>query len=81
LILKPKLENVSQLQQSVKHKKDVIKRRFHSLSLASLSSVFGRASEPSHSTDDKDSLLKTVFIVSAAAIAIVAAVRGILSSK
>jgi hypothetical protein len=79
--VKPNLENVSQLQRIVKQEKDVIKRKFHSLSLASLSSVFDKANEPSYKTDDTDSLLKTLLVVSVATVAIIAAVRGMSSSK
>jgi hypothetical protein len=79
--VKPNLDIVSQLQYAVKHEKDVIKRRFHSLSLARLSSVFGRASESSYNADDKDTFLMTLFIVSAASVAIIAAVQRILASK
>lgn len=81
LSVKPNLENVSQLQRIVKQEKDVIKRKFHSLSLASLSSVFDKANEPSYKTDDTDSLLKTLLVVSVATVAIIAAVRGMSSSK
>ncbi|XP_021928418.1 A-kinase anchor protein 7-like isoform X2 [Zootermopsis nevadensis] len=80
LSVKPNLDNVSQLQCTVKHEKGVIKRRFHSLSLARLSSVFGRTSESSDNADDKD-VLMTLWIVSAASAAIIAAVRRILASK
>jgi hypothetical protein len=79
--MKPNLENISQLQCTVRHDKDVIKRRFHSLSLERLSSVFGSTNEPSYNADDKDSLLMTLFIVSAGALAIVAAVQRLLASK
>jgi hypothetical protein len=79
--VKPYLENVSQLQCTLKHEKDVIKRKFHSLSLASLSSVFGKADEPSYKTDENDLLVKTLLVVSIAAAAIIAAVRGMWSSK
>jgi hypothetical protein len=81
LSVKPNLENVSQLQRTVKHEKDAIKRKFHSLSLASLSSVFGKANEPSYKMDDNDSLLKTLLVVSVATVAIISAVRGMASSK
>ncbi|PNF19163.1 hypothetical protein B7P43_G09786 [Cryptotermes secundus] len=81
LSVKPNLEKVSQLQCIMKHEKDVIKRKFHSLSLASLSSVFGKANEPSCKTDDSDSLLKTLLVVSFATVAIIAAVQGMSSSK
>jgi len=81
LSLKPKLENVSQLQCAIKHEKDVIKRKFHSMSLASLASVFSRTDEPSCSTNESTSLLKTCLLVSAAIVAIMAVVRGMSSSQ
>lgn len=80
LSLKPKLDNVSQLQYAIKREKDVIKRKFHSMSLASLSSLFSRTDEPSCSTSDSTSLLKTLLLVSAATVAIIAVVRGMSSS-
>ena len=81
LSLKPKLENVSRLQSAIKHEKDVIKRKFHSMSLASLASVFSRTDEPSCSTNESTSLLKTLLLVSAATVAIIAVVRGMSSSQ
>jgi hypothetical protein len=78
--MKPKLDNVSQLQYAVKHEKDVIKRKFHSMSLASLSSLFNKTDEPSCNTSDSNALLKTLLIVSAATVAIMAVVRGMSSS-
>jgi hypothetical protein len=81
LSLKPKLENVSQLQRAIKHEKDVIKRKFHSMSLASLASVFSRTDGPSCSTNESTSLLKTLLLVSAATVAIMAVVRGMSSSQ
>jgi len=81
LSLKPKLENISQLHCAIKHEKDVIKRKFHSMSLASLASLFSRTDEPSCSTNESTSLLKTLLLVSAATVAIIAVVRGMSSSQ
>lgn len=81
LSVKPYLENVSKLQCAVKHEKDTVKRKFHSLSLASLSSAFGKTGESSCKANDSDSFLKTLFIVSAASVAIIAIMRGMSSSK
>ncbi|GFG35172.1 hypothetical protein Cfor_12748 [Coptotermes formosanus] len=80
LSLKPKLDNVSQLQYAIKHEKDLVKRKFHSMSLASLSSLFSRTAEPSCSTSDSTSLLKTLLLVSAASVAIIAVVRSMSSN-
>lgn len=78
LTVKTELENVSKLQQTLKEDKNIIKRRFHSLSMAGLSSIFGRDSEPS---DQSDSLIKTLLIIGVAAGAILAIVRGMSSHK
>ncbi|XP_069678270.1 A-kinase anchor protein 7-like isoform X2 [Periplaneta americana] len=78
LSVKPELKNVSDLKQTLKEDKNIIKRRFHSLSMAGLSSVFGSANEP---PVQRDSLLKTLLIIGAVTGAIIAIVRGMSSNK
>ncbi|PSN47404.1 hypothetical protein C0J52_11161 [Blattella germanica] len=72
------LHNISQIKQTLQQEKDMVKRRFHSLSLSTLSSVFSKDNQPE---DEGSSTLKTLLIITAATAAIIAAVRGFCSSK